>query len=80
MLLTPLRRRILAWALFDWANSPYTTLVVTFVYAAYFAQAFAPDVVTGTAWWSRAVAIAGLIVAVLAPALGALADRGGVRL
>ena len=74
-----MRRKILAWCLFDWANSPYTTLVVTFIYSAYFAQAFAPDVVTGTAWWSRAVALAGLVVALLAPLLGALADRGGLR-
>lgn len=74
------RRRIFAWCLFDWANSPYTTLVVTFIYAAYFAQAFAPDVVRGTAWWSRAVAVAGLAVALLSPALGALADRAGLRL
>lgn len=77
--MTPERRRIVAWSLFDWANSPYTTLVVTFVYAAYFAQGFAPDVVTGTAWWSRGVAIAGLALALLAPVLGTLADRGGSR-
>lgn len=74
------RRRILAWCLFDWANSPYTTLIVTFVYSAYFAQKFAPDVVTGTAWWSRGVAIAGMIVALLAPLLGAMADESGRRL
>jgi UMF1 family MFS transporter len=74
------RRRILAWCLFDWANSPYTTLVVTFVYSAYFAQKFAPDVVTGTAWWSRGVAIAGIVVALLAPLLGATADKSGRRL
>ena len=73
-------KRVFAWCLFDWANSPYTTLVVTFVYSTYFAKAFAPDVITGTAWWSRAVAIAGLTVALIAPALGALADRGGLRL
>jgi UMF1 family MFS transporter len=73
-------RRILAWCLFDWANSPYVTLVVTFIYSAYFAQTFAPDVVTGTAWWSRAVAFAGLTVALLSPLVGALADRGGLRL
>ena len=69
-----------AWCLFDWANSPYTTLVVTFVYSAYFVQAFAPDAVTGTAWWSRGVAVAALLVALLAPPLGALADRAGLRL
>ena len=76
----PAVKRIFAWCLFDWANSPYTTLVVTFVYSTYFAKAFAPDVITGTAWWSRAVAIAGLTVALVAPTLGALADRGGLRL
>jgi len=74
------RRRVFAWCLFDWANSPYTTLVVTFIYSAYFTQTFAPDVVTGTAWWSRAVAISGLMVALLAPPLGALADRAGLRM
>jgi UMF1 family MFS transporter len=63
---TAARRRVFAWCLFDWANSPYTTLVVPFVYSAYFVQAFAPDAVTGTAWWSRAVAVAAIAVAVRA--------------
>ncbi len=73
------RRRILAWCLFDFANSPYTTLVVTFVYSTYFIKTFAPNEVIGTAWWSRAVAIAALVVALASPVLGALADRGGQR-
>lgn len=80
MTATSTRRSVFAWCLFDWANSPYTTLVVTFVYAAYFVQAFAPDAVTGTAWWSRGVATAALLSALLAPTLGALADRAGLRL
>lgn len=74
------RRRILAWCLFDFANSPYTTLVVTFVYSTYFIKTFAPNEVLGTAWWSRAVAIAALLVAFTSPVLGALADRGGLRM
>ena len=74
-------RRILAsWAMFDWANSAFSTLVVTFVYATYFTTAIAADEVTGTAQWSRAVGLSGVLVAVLAPPLGALADRGGRRL
>jgi UMF1 family MFS transporter len=73
------RRRILAWCLFDFANSPYTTLVVTFVYATYFTKTFASNEVLGTAWWSRAVAVAALVVALVSPALGVLADRGGLR-
>jgi len=73
------RRTITAWCFYDWANSAFTTLVVTFVYATYFTKAIAPDEVTGTAWWSRAVAITSLVVALSGPILGAMADRGGLR-
>jgi UMF1 family MFS transporter len=72
-------RAIWSWALFDFANSPFTTLVVTFVYATYFTTAIAPDVISGTALWSRAVSITAIIVAVSSPVLGAIADRGGYR-
>ena len=73
------RRTITAWCFYDWANSAFTTLVVTFVYATYFTKAIAPDEVTGTTWWSRAVAITALVVAISGPVLGAMADRGGFR-
>ena len=66
--------------MFDWANSAFATLVVTFVYSTYFTTAIAADEVTGTAQWSRAVGLSGVLVAVLAPPLGALADRSGRRL
>jgi len=72
-------RAIWSWALYDFANSPFTTLVVTFVYATYFTQVIAPDPITGTALWSRAVTITALVIAVCSPVLGALADRGGFR-
>lgn len=73
------RSAILAWALYDWASSAFTTLVVTFVYATYFAKAMAPDEVTGMAWWSRAVATSSILTALIAPVLGAAADRAGAR-
>ena len=72
-------RTIWAWALFDWANSAFTTLVVTFVYATYFTKAMAPDEVTGTAWWSRGVALSAVLIAVLSPLLGGIADRSQTR-
>jgi UMF1 family MFS transporter len=71
-------RVIWSWAIYDWANSAFTTLVVTFVYSTYFTKAMAPDEVTGTAWWSRAVAVAALLT-LLAPILGTAADRAGAR-
>jgi UMF1 family MFS transporter len=72
-------RTIFSWCLFDWANSAFTTLVVTFVYSTYFTQAIAPDPVTGTAQWSRAVALSAVLVGLLSPVLGAAADRGNRR-
>ena len=72
-------RAIGSWAFYDFANSPFTTLVVTFVYATYFTQVIAPDPITGTALWSRAITVTALVVAVCSPLLGALADRGGYR-
>ncbi len=73
------RRTILAWCFYDWANSGFTTLVVTFVYATYFTKAIAPNEVLGTAWWSRGVSLTSLVVVLLSPVLGAMADRGGLR-
>ncbi len=72
-------RAIWSWALYDFANSPFTTLVVTFVYATYFTQAIAPDPITGTVLWSRAIALTAVVVAICSPILGALADRGSYR-
>ena len=74
-----MKGRIAAWCLYDWANSAFTTLVVTFIYAAYFASAFADDPGRGTALWSRGVAVSALLIAALAPVAGVLADRGGRR-
>ncbi len=74
----PTRARI-AWALFDWANSAYATLIVTFVFSTYFALAVVGDPVRGQQLWGWAASASGLAVAVLAPVLGAVADAGGRR-
>jgi UMF1 family MFS transporter len=65
--------------MYDFGNSAFTTLVVTFIYATYFTKAIAPDEVTGTVLWSQGVTITAITVALLSPILGALADRGGYR-
>ena len=72
-------RAVWSWAFYDFANSSFTTLVITFVYATYFTQTIAPDPITGTVLWSRAITITALITATCSPLLGALADRGGYR-
>jgi UMF1 family MFS transporter len=75
----PARRVVLGWAIYDFANSAYTTLIVTFVYSTFFIQVVAPDGITGTVLWSRAVTVSAILVALLSPFMGALADRSGYR-
>ena len=73
------KRAIFSWCFYDWANSAFATLTVTFVYATYFTKAFAPDEDTGTALWSRGIVVSSVLIALMSPILGAIADRGGHR-
>ena len=72
-------RGAFSWCLFDWANSPFPTVVVTFVFAAYFTEGIVGDSVRGTALWGNALALSGLAIAFLGPILGAFADAHGQR-
>ncbi|MBK5925997.1 MFS transporter, partial [Rhodobaculum claviforme] len=74
---TPQRRRIRAWYMFDWANQPYNTLLLTFIFAPYFVSSVAPDPVSGQAMWGAMLAVAGIGIALTAPVLGAIADSAG---
>ncbi len=73
------RRSIAAWCLYDWANSAFPTIVTTFIFATYYTSTVAANTVMGTAHWGYAIAIAGIIVAISSPILGAIADFGGYR-
>ena len=73
------RRALFGWVMFDWACQPFFTLVTTFVFAPYFASRLAPDPVTGQSLWGYATAVAGLILAVLSPVLGSIADATGPK-
>ena len=76
--MTP-RRGVFAWMLFDWANQPFQALIVTFIFAPWFVAEVIGDPARGQALWGAAAAIAGAIVAILAPFLGAMADLTGAR-
>ncbi|QHQ36002.1 MFS transporter [Algicella marina] len=73
------KRGVRSWMLFDWANQPFYTLIITFIFAPYFAAEVTGDAVQGQALWARITAIGGLTVAILAPILGAVADQSGPR-
>jgi UMF1 family MFS transporter len=68
-----------SWAIFEFARSPYISLVYIYVFAPYFANTVIGDPVKGQEAWSFANTIVGVCVALLAPVLGAIADRTGGR-
>lgn len=73
------RAGIAGWLLFDCATQPFYTLVTTFVFAPYFVSAVAGSPSEGQALWGYATAAAGLLIALTAPLLGAIADQSGAR-
>src|SRR6267143_2544619 len=75
----PPRSAVVAWIFFDWAAQPYFTLITTFVFAPYFATHVASNPASGQALWGFATAAAGLLIALMSPVLGAIADASGRR-
>jgi UMF1 family MFS transporter len=75
----PRRAAVISWIFFDWAAQPYFTLIMTFVFAPYFATHVAADPASGQAQWGFATAAAGLMIALTSPVLGAIADASGRR-
>lgn len=85
------RKRIWGWWFFDWASQPYNTLLLTFVFGPYFAEVarahFAAQGMdagaagaAAQAYWGWGQTASGVIIAVLAPILGAIADGSGRRM
>ncbi|MFT3805208.1 MAG: MFS transporter [Burkholderiaceae bacterium] len=68
-----------SWALFEWARNPYVLLITIYVFAPYFSGKLVGDPVAGQALWGDLSGMSGLIIAILAPFLGAIADLGGRR-
>ena len=85
------RKRIWGWYFFDWASQPYNTLLLTFVFGPYFAEVARTHFIgTGLdaeaagaaaqAYWGWGQSLSGVIIALLAPILGAIADGSGKRM
>ncbi len=85
------RRRVWGWYFFDWASQPYNTLLLTFIFGPYFAEVARANFMSGgmaeeaakaaaQAYWGYGLTVASVVIAVLAPVLGAMADSSGRRL
>lgn len=73
------RREVWAWAMYDFANSGYTTVVITAVFNAYFVAVVAGDAPWATLAWTLTLAVSYAAVMVTAPVLGAYADRHAAK-
>ncbi len=85
------KKRIWGWYFFDWASQPYNTLLLTFVFGPYFAEVarahFAGQGLTpeaagaeAQALWGYGQSVTGVIIALMSPVLGAIADGSGRRM
>ncbi len=74
-------RQIYSWAMYDWANSAYATTVMAGFFPLFFKSYFSSetDVITSTAHLGIANSISSMIIVLLAPFLGAIADVGGYK-
>ncbi len=73
------KRGIWGWMFFDWAAQPFHTLIITFVFAPYFASSVASNSAEGQEYWGYATGFGGLLIAIMAPVLGSIADATGPR-
>lgn len=72
---TPVKKsEILGWCCFDFANSAFTTIIITVVYAVYFQKVVAGGDAQAEGWWGTALALSQFVVILLAPFVGAFAD------
>lgn len=69
-----LTKNVLGWIFYDFANSSFTTIIVTVIFSVYFKDVVVNKGEYGTALWGRAVSISMLLVAIAAPIMGAVAD------
>lgn len=77
----PTRRRIWAWAFYDWANSAYATVVIAGFFPLFFRDYWGSGLEQAerTFWLGAANSASSLLIVLLAPLLGAVADRAGMR-
>ena len=65
----------LAWSFYDWANSAWSAIIITFVFARYFVDVLAPDKDIGTLYWTWTIGLSSLAAALLSPIVGIISDQ-----
>ena len=68
-------KKVFNFALYDFANSAFTTIIITFIFATYFAKQIAPNPILGQSYWGWTIGMTGLLVALIGPLIGSFADK-----
>ena len=71
------KNKVISWSLYDFASQPFSTIVVTFIFSSFFTKHIAYDEKIGTQMWSNAIAVSAIIVSIISPFIGAIADNTG---
>jgi len=67
--------KIFVWTLFDFANTSYSIIVVTFIFAVYFKKTITSNMPIGDFYWSIGTSLSMVVTAIISPILGAIADH-----
>lgn len=75
------RKEIISWSLYDWANSAFATTVMAAFFPIFFSQywSYGADSAESTFFLGMGNSLASLLVAVMSPIIGAIADKGSYR-
>ena len=73
------KSKVFSWLLFDFANTSFSVIMVTFVFPLYFKNVICNGEPSGDALWGFSVSLSMLLVALISPVLGAAADYSGKR-
>ena len=71
------KKQIFLWSLYDFANQPFSTLIVTFIFSTFFTATFAKS--DNGVLWASGITISSILIASISPFIGALADASGKR-
>ena len=66
---------MISWSFYDWANSAWSAIIITFIFSRYFVDVLAPDKDLGTLYWTWTIGISSLVAALLSPILGSISDQ-----
>ena len=69
------KRKRLYFYLFDWANSPFSTVIITFIFSSYFVNVIADNKIQGTSYWGWTIALSGFFIAIFGALFGQLAEN-----